>query len=103
LAELREPTEEEKSAPVILKEGSDRAPAEKPPGAVFARAIRLVATVESVDAAARTFTVRGPLEGTVKFRVDPGVDFSSVSVGKAVVVMFVETLLLSVEPGPKEH
>jgi hypothetical protein len=101
IAELREPTEEEKGEPVTLREGSDRAPSDKPPGAVFARAIRLVATIESVDAATRTFAVRGPLEGTVKFRLDPGADLASVFVGKAVVVMFVETLLLSVEPGAK--
>jgi len=101
VSELRVPTEEEKKAPLVLSRGADRAPSDQPPGAAAARALRMVATIQSVDAAAKTFEVRGPLAGVVRVRVDDAAAFSSLKAGQAIVVTFLETLLLSVEPGPK--
>lgn len=101
VAELREPTEEEKKAPLVLAEGADRAPSDQPPGAAFGRAVRVVALIEAVDPAAKTFSVRGPLGGLVQVRVDDDALLASVKVWKAIVVTFVETALLTVEPGSK--
>lgn len=101
-AELREPTAEERSQPLVLAQGADRAPSDQPPGAAFARAVRVVAPVESVDPETRTFTVRGPFEGTVRIRVEDPAAFGTVQKGKAIVITFAESLLLSVEPGPKK-
>src|SRR6185295_18193857 len=42
VAELREPTEAEKAAPLVLAEGAQRAPSDQPPGGAFARAVRVV-------------------------------------------------------------
>lgn len=98
ISELRLPTEEEKKNPIVLSRGADRAPSDQPPGAAFARALRMVATIQSVDAASQTFEVRGPLDGVVKVRVDDAAAFGSLKSGQAVVVTFLETLLVSVEP-----
>jgi hypothetical protein len=100
-AELREPTAEEKKTPVVVAEGADRAPADQPPGAAFARVLRVVALVEAVDAQAKAFSIRGPLGGLIKIPVDDPALLASVKIWQAVVVTFVESALLSVEPGPK--
>jgi hypothetical protein len=101
IAELREPTAEEKSAPLVMAQGADRAPSDVPPGAALARAVRMVALIESVDAAARTFSIRGPLDGVLRLRVEDAAAFASLKAGQAVVVVFAESLLLAVEPGSK--
>jgi hypothetical protein len=101
IAELREPTAEEKSAPLVMAQGADRAPSNMPPGAAFARAVRMVALIESVDATARTFSLRGPLDGVLQLRVEDAAAFASLKAGQAIVVVFAESLLLSVEPGSK--
>lgn len=101
IAELREPTAEERSAPLVMAQGADRAPSDQPPGAAFARAVRVVALIESVDAAARTFSIRGPLDGVLQLRVEDAAAFASLKAGQAVVVVFAESLLLAVEPGSK--
>jgi len=101
IAELRPPTEEEKKNPVLLAQGADRAPSSKPPGAAFARAVRVVAFVEAVDARSQTFSIRGPLGGLIEIPVSDPAMLSSVKVWQAVVVTFVESALLTVEPGSK--
>jgi len=101
IAELREPTAEERSEPLVMAQGADRAPSDQPPGAAFARAVRVVALIESVDAAARTFSIRGPLDGVLQLRVEDAAAFASLKAGQAVVVVFAESLLLAVEPGSK--
>jgi Cu/Ag efflux protein CusF len=101
IAELREPTADEKGAPLVMAQGADRAPSDQPPGAAFARAVRRVARIESVDAAARTFSIRGPLDGLLQLRVDDAAAFAALKAGQPVVVVFAESLLLAVEPGPK--
>ena len=101
IAELREPTAEEKSEPLVMAQGADRAPSDQPPGAAFARAVRVVALIESVDAATRTFNIRGPLDGVLQLRVEDAAAFASLKAGQAVVVVFAESLLLAVEPGSK--
>ena len=101
VAELREPTAEEKKTPVVVAEGAERAPSDQPPGGAFARVLRIVALVEAVDAPGKTFSIRGPLGGMIKIPVEDPALLSSVKIWQAVVVTFVESALLSVEPGPK--
>ncbi len=97
VAELREPTAEEKSAPLVMVRGADRAPSDKPPGAAFARAVRMVATIESIDEKARSFIIRAPLKGTVQVHVDDAEVFARLKQGMAIVAVFTETMLISVE------
>jgi len=101
VVELRQPTEEEKKAPLVLIEGSDRAPSDRPPGAAFARVVRAVAFVEAVDAKAQTFSIRGPLGGLIQIPVSNPERLASVKIWQAVVVKFIESALLQVEPGSK--
>lgn len=101
VSELREPTEEERKSPVVLSRGADRAPSDQPPGGAFARALRMVAVIQSLDATAQTFEVRGPLAGVVRVHVDDPALFASLKQGQSIVVTFLETMLVSVEPGPK--
>lgn len=101
VAELREPTEEEKKAPLVMVEGAERAPADLPPGAAFARAVRAVVAIEAVDAAKQNFSVRGPLGGLVQIHVDDAARFALVKNWKTVVVTIAESALLAVEPGSK--
>jgi hypothetical protein len=100
-AELREPTAEEKKSPVTVAQGADRAPADQPPGGAFARVTRVVALVEAVDAEAKTFSIRGPMGGMIKIPVDDPAMIASLKIWQAVVVTFVESALLSVEPASK--
>jgi hypothetical protein len=101
IAELREATEEEKKSPLVMVEGADRAPSDQPPGAAFARAVRMVALIETLDAASQNFSVRGPLGGVVQIHVDDAAKFAELKIWKAVVVTFAESALLTVEPAPK--
>jgi len=101
VAELREPTAEEKKGPQVLAQGIDRTSSDQPPGATVLRLMRVVATLESVDAGARIFTVRAPLDGMVPVRVQNAEAFAAVNARKSVVVTFNETLLLHLEPAPK--
>jgi hypothetical protein len=101
IAELREPSEEEKKTPLVIVEGADRAPSDQPPGGAFARAVRVVALIESLDAATQNFSIRGPLGGLIQVHVGDAAKFAELKIWKAVVVTFVESALLTVEPAPK--
>src|SRR6185295_5489552 len=97
VAELREPTEEEKSAPLVAVEDTARATMAEAPAAAIGRAVRAVTTIEALDATAQTFTVKGPLEGQVTVHVDDPAVFSQLKVGQTIVVKFAESLVLAVE------
>jgi hypothetical protein len=98
VAELREPTEEEKSAPLVAVSSGERGSAEEPPAAGIGRAVRAVTTIDAVDASAQNITVKGPMDGTVSVHVDDPTAFSHLQVGQTIVVTFAEKLVLSVEP-----
>ena len=101
MAELREPTAEEKSAPLTEVTGAERATSDEPPAAGIGRAVRAVASIESLDPASQSATVKGPEGGMVSVHVEDPTVFSSLKVGQPVVVTFAEKLVLSVQPGAK--
>jgi len=103
VAELREPTAEEKSAPLTTMTTGERGPSDQPPAAAIGRAVRAVATIEALDAPNQSFTLKGPQEGIVSVHVDDPSVFSHLQVGQNVVVTFAETLVLSVQPGAKKR
>lgn len=98
MAELREPTEEEKSAPLAAVEAGERGTSDKPPAAGIARAVRAVTTIVALDASHQSFTVKGPMENIVTVHVEDPTVFSHLQVGQTIVVTFAETLTLSVQP-----
>lgn len=97
--EFREPTAEEKASPLVLVEGSDRAPSDLPPGAAFVRIVRAVTAVVEIDKQAKTVTVEGPMGGKVAVSVGDAPDLHVLKVGQPIVVTFAESLLLTLQPG----
>ena len=98
VAELREPTEEEKSAPLTEVTDTARGTSEAPPAAAIGRAVRAVASIESLDPTAQSATVKGPEGGLVTVHVEDPTVFNSLKVGQPIVVTFAEKLVLSVQP-----
>jgi hypothetical protein len=103
VAELREPTAEEEKAPLVLAEMLNRNPANLAPGGTLARTLRIVITIEALNATAGTVTLKGPLEGVVIAKVDDAAVIPTLRVGQKVVVTFDETMNLSVDPGTKKQ
>ena len=102
VAELREPTAEEKAQPLLMVTGGERAPADEPPAAGIGRDVRVVTTIEAVDRPNQSLTVKGPQGGMVSIHVDDPTVFSQLQIGKTIIVTFAETLILSVQPGAKK-
>src|SRR4030095_8618629 len=75
VAELREPTAEEKGAQTPAVAGADRAPSTAPPAAGIGRAVRVVTTIDALDRSTQALTVKGPLDGLVRVRVDDPATF----------------------------
>ena len=101
VAELRAPTAEEKSAPVVEVTATERASAEAPPAGGIARAVRVLTTVDALDRASQSLTVKGPEGNTVTLHVEDPTVFDQLTVGQTIVVTFAETLVLAVQPGTK--
>ena len=99
LAELREPTEEEKSAPLVEVTTDPQRMWNGPPAAGIGRAVRAVTTIEALDRPGHSFTVKDPVEGMVTVQVDDPAIFDQLKIGQTIIVTFAETLALAVEPG----
>jgi hypothetical protein len=103
LAELREPTAEEEKAPLVIAEMIDRRPANQSPGGTLIRSLRVVTTIDAVNATAATITLRGPLDGQVLAKVEDASVLPQLRAGQKIVVTFDETLILSVDPGTRKQ
>jgi len=101
VAELREPTAEEKSAPAIAVTAGERAEMSAPPAAGIGRAVRVVTTIDALDPATKSVTVKGPEGNTVTVNVEDPTVFEHLTVGQNIVVTFAEKLVLSVQPKAK--
>jgi hypothetical protein len=94
--ELREPTKEEQAAGTeILEVVAAAEPGSKPDG-VFVRQIRAVLTVEAIDAAAGTATLRGPAGNSRTIGARDRANLERVKVGDTVVATYTEALRLRV-------
>jgi Cu/Ag efflux protein CusF len=85
-----------------VAEGLQRAPAGAMPGGSAARVTTITATIEAIDKAAGTITLRGPggKEKTIKAR-DPR-NLDRVSVGDLVQISYTEAIGISVQEQPKK-
>jgi hypothetical protein len=63
----------------------------------------VVTTIDAIDAGKGTVTVKGPLGGRVTAEVQDKSLIPTVKVGQSIIATFSETLLLTVEPGPKKN
>ena len=98
VAELREPTAEEKAAPMTEVTSTARGTADAPPAGGVGRVVKAVASIESVDPATQSVTVKGPEQGLVTVHVEDPAVFNNLKVGSPLVVTFAEKLVLSVTP-----
>jgi hypothetical protein len=96
-AELREPTADEKANPLIVKEGTGRAPETEAPAAGVARRVRVVATIEDIDRSAQTVTVKGPRGKSVTAKVENPANLEKMEVGKTIVITYTEALALTLD------
>jgi hypothetical protein len=103
VAEFREPTPQEKSDPLVFAEVTHRGPSTNPPQGAISRVLRVVTTIDAIDAGKGTVTVKGPLGGRVTAEVQDKSLIPTVKVGQSIIATFSETLLLTVEPGPKKN
>jgi hypothetical protein len=101
VAELREPTAEEKSAPTVEVTSTARGTMDAPPAGGIARAVKVVTTIDALDRASQSLTVKGPEGNAVTVHVEDPTMFDHLTVGQTIVVTFAETLGLAIEPGAK--
>lgn len=100
-AELREPTAEEKATPIQVMESTARAPSDVPAAVSLTRAVKVVTTVDAVDRAAQTVTLKGPQGNELTFKVEDPSSLDGLKIGQPVIAGFGERLVLAVEPGPR--
>jgi hypothetical protein len=94
--ELREPTAEEREADAeILEVAATAEPGQKPAGA-YVRQIRALLTVEAIDKAAGTATLRGPAGNSRTIAARDPANLDRVKVGDSVVATYTEALRLEV-------
>lgn len=95
--EIREPTPEERDAPLTVVAGAGKAPPGTSPAAGGLQRIKAVVTVEDIDRTARTATVKGPLGNYLTVQVLDPARLQKVRLGDTVVVTYTEALAISVE------
>lgn len=98
-ADLRALAPGEERSPIVVSEKVDRRPLNVPPGGMLTRTVRIVTTIDAVNATAGTATIRGPLDGQVTFKVEDPEVMKLLKTGQKILVTFDETLVLSVNSG----
>jgi hypothetical protein len=86
----------------IESPGALIAGADEPPGLGEGRRLEVVATIEAVDAAARTVTLRGP-QRTAELQVPRGIDIAKLEPGQEVHALFIEAAIVGIEPVSPER
>jgi hypothetical protein len=97
LAELREPTAEEKKNPILISAGQTKAPKTAPPAVKSLRLIRAVATVEGLQRPTRLVTLKGPRGKYLTVKADDVKRMEKLHVGDTIVITFTEALAVAVE------
>jgi hypothetical protein len=97
-AEVRKPTAEEEQNPLVVVEGAGRAGLDAAPAAGGVRRIRAVVTIEGLDRAAQTVTVKGPRGKYFVARVADPSRLDKVHIGETIVMTFTEAAAISLKP-----
>jgi len=97
LAELREPTAEEKKNPLTVLDAKAKAPPGTSPAAGGLRMFKVVATVEGLDRPTRSLTLKGPLGNYVTVRARDLDNLQKLRLGDTIVVTYAEALAVSLE------
>jgi hypothetical protein len=97
LAELREPTAEEKESPLTVLGTMAKAPPGTSPAAGGLRMFKVVATVEGLDRPTRSLTLKGPRGKYVTVRDRDVENLQKLRLGDTIVVTYAEALAVSLE------
>jgi Cu/Ag efflux protein CusF len=100
--ELRAPTAEELANPLQVEKGGQSvpdpsAPEKALPPVTAARAIKAVCTIEALDPAAQTVTIRGPKGAARTIKVEDASILPTLKVGQQVVAYYVEAVAIALE------
>lgn len=96
-AEVRKPTAEEQQNPLVILGATGRAGAGESPSGASTRQIRAVVTIEALNRANQTLTVKGPRGNYYVARVADPSRFDDVHIGDTIVMTFKEALAVSLE------
>lgn len=96
-AEFREPTADEKAAPVVILAASGKTIKDLPPGAVVGALIRAVVSVEIIDRPDKIVTVKGPEGNYVSIPVEDEKLLDELKTGEVVVLTYAESIALTLE------
>lgn len=103
-AELRTPTAAEEQVPFQMLEAADKSPAGTTPAAGGVRRFKVVTTVEGVDLATETITIKGPRGKYATLHVPESSNLSKLKLGEKIIVTYTEALAISLEKTePKKH
>jgi hypothetical protein len=97
-AEVRKPTSDEERNPLVVLETSRRAGSDASPEAHDTRRIRAVVTIEGLDRAAQTLTVKGPRGKHFVTRVADPSRLERVKIGDTILMTFNESTAISLKP-----
>jgi hypothetical protein len=100
-AEVRKPTAEEAQNPLVVQESLSRTGRDAEPAGSVGRRIRAVVTIEAMDRAAQTVTVKGPRGKYFVAGVEDPSNFDKVQVGDTIVLTFNEAAAISLKPAEK--
>jgi len=95
--EVREPTAEEKETPLSDTTVEGRSPDGSEPAAGELRVLKAITTVEALDPAAKTVTIKGPRGRSVDIAVKDPATFQKLKKGDSIVITFTEALAISLE------
>lgn len=97
-AEVRKPTAEEEQNPLVVVQTAGRAGSDAAPAAHDRRQIRAVVTIEAMDRAAQTLTVKGPRGKHFTARVVDPSRYEKVRIGDTILMTFTESTAISLKP-----
>jgi Cu/Ag efflux protein CusF len=95
--EVRPPTAEEKANPLSETEVEGKSEPGADPTAVGARQMKAVTTVQSIDQAKKTVTIKGPKGNTREIAVKDPATLQKLKQGDSVVITFTEAMAVSLE------
>jgi hypothetical protein len=97
-AELRAPTEEEKTTPYLVLEDKAHAPADAHPAGGGLRVVRAVATIEGLDRTDGTVTVKGPKGNFATIKVQDPSRIEKLHIGDTLIITYTEAFAVSLVP-----
>ena len=97
VSEIREPTEDEKNAPLTVLENMAKAPADTSPAGGGLRQMRALVTIKDIDLESNLVTIKGPMGRYLTLKPLYPERLKLVKVGDTVIVTYTEALAVSVE------